>query len=185
MRSLSHETQGEYEASGKVVRVASNTRALGAYRRSPVSRSRAGEGQTAAGTADGALGRGRPAASGSRWRWNAADQDFSRRPATRLVNGGAVAIRAIRAPSAATAATRPISTAARTAVLMIVSAPAPVSRSPRCHRTAASASAPSRIPGTAAASRSSRGLARGNRPQATPARGPAGRPPDAPGPGRG
>src|SRR5271166_3176111 len=139
MCSLSHETQEEYEASGNLVHAAHHTKALG-------------QDQAAAGTAVGALGRGRPAASGSRWRRYAADQDFSRRPAARRVSGGAVAIRAMRAPSAATAATRPISTAASTAVLTNVRALGPVGRCPRCRRTAAAASAPSRIPGTAAAS---------------------------------
>ena len=57
----------------------------------PVSRGCDADGdQAAAGAADGALGRGLPAASGSRCRRNAAHQDFSRRPAARRVSGAVV-----------------------------------------------------------------------------------------------
>ena len=86
--------------------------------------------QAAAGAADGALGRGLPAASGSRCRRKAAHQDFSRRPAVRRVSGATVTARAIRALSATTATTRPITTAASTAVLTTVKPPGPVSEEP-------------------------------------------------------
>src|SRR5262245_5898765 len=54
------------------------------------SKTRAGHRHgAAAGAADGALGLGRPAASGSRWRRNAARQDFSRSAEARRVIGRA------------------------------------------------------------------------------------------------
>ena len=50
-----------------------------------------GDGTAAAGAAEGALGRDRPAASGSRWRKNATRQDLSRSAETRRVIGAAAA----------------------------------------------------------------------------------------------
>src|SRR5689334_10183927 len=64
----------------------------------------------AAGTAEGALGLDRPAASGSRWRRNAAPQDFSRSAEARRISGWAAdsgdgeATEAIRARTAASMA---------------------------------------------------------------------------------
>ena len=97
--------------------------------------------QAAAGAADGALGRGLPAASGSRCRRKAAHQDFSRRPAARRLSGTAVTARAIRALSATAATTRPIRTADSTAALTTVRPPVPTRSPVTCHGRAASASA--------------------------------------------
>src|SRR6201999_3646158 len=82
-------------------------------------------GNQAAGAAEGARGRGPPAASGSRCRRNAADQDFFCKPAARPRNGAAVMDRAIRALPAIVAATRPARTTARTAALRTVSPAGP------------------------------------------------------------
>src|SRR5579863_1830689 len=73
----------------------------------------------AAGAAEGALGLARPAASGSRWRRNAARQHFSRIPEARRIIGMAavpesLATEAIRAKTAASMA--PASTAVASAV---------------------------------------------------------------------
>ncbi len=74
----------------------------------------------AAGAAPGALGLARPAASGSRWRKNAARQDFSRIPEVRRIIGMAAAVReslATEASRASTAASMaPASTAVASAV---------------------------------------------------------------------
>src|SRR5580704_13607390 len=62
----------------------------------PNPRGFGGRGQrevAAAGAADGALGLVRPAASGSRWRKNAARQDFSRSARERRTSGRAAAVR--------------------------------------------------------------------------------------------
>src|ERR1700683_5353982 len=73
------------------------------------------DGQATAGAAEGALGRDRPAASGSSCRWNAADQDFTRRVAARTT-GGAVTAAAILAPCARKATSMPVSATAATAI---------------------------------------------------------------------
>src|SRR5580658_1133574 len=73
-------------------------------------------GQAAAGAAEGALGRDRPAASGSSCRWNAADQDFSRSATARPVSGRAVTAAAILAPCARKAASMPVSATAASAI---------------------------------------------------------------------
>ena len=62
-------------------------------------------GKAAAGAADGALGLARPAASGSRWRRNAASQDFSRSAQTRRISGMAAVARARPATEVSRAAT--------------------------------------------------------------------------------
>src|SRR5580704_8797260 len=62
----------------------------------PNPRAFGGRGQrevAAAGAAEGALGLVRPAASGSRWRKNAARQDFSRSARARRISGRAAAVR--------------------------------------------------------------------------------------------
>src|SRR5580658_1715846 len=59
----------------------------------------------AAWAADGALGLARPAASGSRWRRNAARQDFSRSARARRINGRAVAVRETPATEVSRAST--------------------------------------------------------------------------------
>jgi hypothetical protein len=69
-------------------------------------------GQAAAGTADGARGRVRPAASGSSWRWKAAPQDLRRSAMARRSSGPAVSLGSqpdlasspMAAPASATAA---------------------------------------------------------------------------------
>src|SRR5262252_1577512 len=74
----------------------------------------------AAMAAEGALGRGRPAASGSRCSWYAARQDFSRSAAARLASGTAAA----RRPSLAPLARHTVSAPARTAPASTVTASA-------------------------------------------------------------
>src|SRR5580658_11188107 len=72
-------------------------------------------GQATVGAAEGALGRDRPAASGSSCRWNAADQDFTRNVAART-SGRAVTAAAILAPCARKATSMPVSATAATAI---------------------------------------------------------------------
>src|ERR1700721_1612425 len=74
----------------------------------------------AAGASDGALGLVRPAASGSRWRKNAARQDFSRSARARRISGRAAAVRETPATevsrASAAANTAPARTVAAKAV---------------------------------------------------------------------
>src|SRR5215470_13029462 len=76
----------------------------------------------AAGAADGALGLGRPAASGSRWRRNAARQDFSRSAEARRVIGRAAVARERLATEASRTSTAANTAPARTAVARAVRA---------------------------------------------------------------
>src|SRR6185295_7341191 len=72
--------------------------------------------RAAARAAEGALGLDRPAASGSRWRKNAARQDFSRRADVRRIIGSAAVVRERLAAEVSRASTAAASTApARTA----------------------------------------------------------------------
>ena len=75
----------------------------------------------AARAADGALGLVRPAASGSRWRKNAARQDFSRSARARLISGGAAAVRETPATEVSRAAAAANMAPARTAAAKAVS----------------------------------------------------------------
>jgi hypothetical protein len=72
--------------------------------------------QAAAGAAEGALGRGRPAASGSRWRRNPARHDFSRSAAVRPISGIAAETR----PSQAALTRQATIAAASTATASVV-----------------------------------------------------------------
>src|SRR5581483_3638972 len=82
----------------------------GQRRRAALARLRDQREKAAAGAAEGALGLDRPAASGSRWRRNAARQDFSRSAEARRTSGRAAesgdgqATEAIRARTAASMA---------------------------------------------------------------------------------
>lgn len=80
-------------------------------------------GQAAAGAAEGALGRGRPAASGSRWRRKAARQDFSRSADARPLSGIASVIRPIREARAKHAPSAPTRTATASAVIAVPEGP--------------------------------------------------------------
>src|SRR5258708_25267222 len=105
-------------------------------------------GQAAAGATDGALGRARPAASGSRWRRNAAHHDFSRRPAARLTRGPDVTARARRVLPARTVTIRPATTADRMAALSAPKAAWPAHTQPApAHMTARRLRTPPPIPG--------------------------------------
>src|ERR1700728_5264995 len=73
------------------------------------------DGQATAGATEGALGRDRPAASGSSCRWNAADQDFTR-SVTPRTSGRAVTAAAILAPCARKATSMPVRATAATAI---------------------------------------------------------------------
>ena len=87
----------------------------------------------AAGAADGALGLARPAASGSRWRWNAARQDFSRIPEVRRIIGMAAAVRESLATEASRASTAARMAPASTAVASAVRPAEGLGRAPaRC-----------------------------------------------------
>ncbi len=68
----------------------------------------------AARAADGALGLVRPAASGSRWRKNAARQDFSRSARARRISGRAAAVRETAATEVSRASTAANMAPART-----------------------------------------------------------------------
>ena len=74
----------------------------------------------AAGAADGALGLDRPAASGSRWRRNAARQDFSRSAEARRTIGSAAVVRDRLATEVSRASTAANMAPARTAVASAV-----------------------------------------------------------------
>src|SRR6202050_3996325 len=79
-------------------------------------------GKAAAGAADGALGLARPAASGSRWRRNAARQDFSRSARARRSSGIAAVTRARPAIAVSSAKTAAKAAPASTAPASTVSA---------------------------------------------------------------
>src|SRR2546423_15296046 len=86
------------------------------WRRPRGPRSLRGQRETAAaGAADGALGLARPAASGSRWRRNAARQDFSRSAEARRIIGSAAVVRDRLAPEVSRASTVANLAPARTA----------------------------------------------------------------------
>src|SRR5580704_4705204 len=83
----------------------------------PNPRAFGGRGQrevAAAGAAEGALGLVRPAASGSRWRKNAARQDFSRSARARRISGRAAAVRETPATEVSRASTAANMAPART-----------------------------------------------------------------------
>src|SRR6202035_5092892 len=75
----------------------------------------------ATGAADGALGLARPAASGSRWRKNAARQDFSRSARARRISGRAAAVRETPGTEVSRASTAANMAPARTAAVKAVS----------------------------------------------------------------
>src|SRR5208282_4523283 len=112
-----------------------------------VSEKCAGQRETAAaGAADGALGLDRPAASGSRWRRNAARQDFSRSAETRRIIGRAAVARETPATEVSRA-----STAAKTAPARMApaSAVSPDGLTASCVRSRSNpASMASRLPST-------------------------------------
>src|SRR5580658_3335794 len=89
----------------------------------PNPRAFGGRGQrevAAAGAAEGALGLVRPAASGSRWRKNAARQDFSRSARARRISGRAAAVREAPATEVSRASTAANMAPARTAAARAV-----------------------------------------------------------------